>query len=665
MKNTVGINSRQGRGLRIYAFLSVLLLLGLVLRIWRIGYLNFWGDEDITALAVQGILGHGYPKFPSGMIYFRSMLTTYTAGFSAAVLGLNETALRLPSVFFSLATILAAYALGKRLFSQSVGLLAAFILAFSHWELEFGRYARMYAMFSFFYTLALYAIYRGIYEGRRNWLVLGFLNSLAAVFSHVLGGTLGFICLAVALQPSRTRTARLQLCVMAAIVMLAAYAEFWLVQYGFQLSSGLRNPPATNAALPPGNERIASLWQPFAALLPALEWNPLAFALGALVMGLVYRYQKAAPLNARQWLLPVGTLGLLLFHQVLWAALLLWVYLLCRARGFYDLNRPVARLTALMIIVFGVFWTLSAWIAAPQAEVCERLRTALKFQSEQPKFYYLGLLRAFPFMAAITGLGLLSLFHANAGKQFSYATHFGLLAFSLSLIATGFAKSDWVEYRLNFHLNPLFVILFAAVLMKFFENFAERLRRTRLAKFQRPLMAATVTGVLFCACEQLHPARLARVLARDYGSALDPRTAPGSHLLIMPDHQGPAQFVKENAAPNDVVIAMDWLEQSFYGGKVDYWLRTDDYEGQSHYVRHEYFDFYTRTQVVARLADLERIVAQRRNRTLWIVTASPYTEMQLHVSAEVLGYLDQLTPHLAYRGRDGKSLVYRLPPRPE
>ena len=46
---------------------------------------------------------------------------------------------------------------------------------------------------------------------------------------------------------------------------------------------------------------------------------------------------------------------------------------------------------------------------------------------------------------------------------------------------------------------------------------------------------------------------------------------------------------------------------------------------------------------------------------MWIVTASPYTEMQLHVSQAVLDYLAQLETCLVYRGRDGKSFVYKIP----
>ncbi len=648
------LHERNWESRTTYALLA-LLLLGLFLRAWRIGYLNFWGDEDITALATRGILEHGYPKFPSGMIYFRSMLTTYMAGLSAALFGLNEAALRLPSVCFSLATVLAAYAFGKRVFSRPVGLLAAFILACSHWELEFGRHARMYVMFAFFYTFSLYAIYRGVYEGRRKWLVLSFLTAIAAVFSHVLGGALGLIYVAAALQPARSRATRVQLIVMAVVIMLAAHAEFWLVQYGFQIPMELHSLSSEAGSVQLDSGWFASLLHTIEATIFPQSWHPPVLWLGVLTMGLVYWYQRAEPLKARQWLLPLGTLFLLIFHQVLWAALVLWFYLLCRAQGFHGLNRPVVRLTALMIIGFGLFWTLYALSAdAPAAAFSERLRAVLKFQSELPKFYFLGLLRAFPVMASVTALGILWFFHSNVGPRFSYATHFVLLAFTLSLVTIGFVKTDWVEYRLNFHLNPLFVILFAAALVKLFERFTA---------FPRPLTVAVMLGVAFLACEQIYPARVVGVVNRDYGHALDVRTAPGSHLLLMPDHQGPAVYVKQNAAAGDLVIAMDWLEQSFYGGKVDYWLRTDDYEGQSFHVRHEYFDFYTRTRVVAQVSDLEGIIAQRGAKAVWIVTASPYTEMQLHVSREMLAYLDQFAPNLVYRGRDGKSVVYKLPPK--
>ncbi len=644
---------RKWLGRATYMLLAVLVLLGLGLRSWRLGSLNFWGDEDITALAVKGILEHGYPQFPSGMIYFRSILTTYASGASAALFGLNETALRLPSVGFSLATIVITFFFAQRLFSAQVGLLAAFILAFSHWELEFGRHARMYASFAFFYTFALYAIYRGVYENRRKWLALSFIGSLCAVFSHVLGGTLGLIYLAAALHPSRSRLARIQLVSVALVVMLAAHAEFWLVQYGFQISAKLQNLEPTSRSLQLGSDWFAFLLRFFGDALYLQTWNPPLFWLGLFTMGFVFWYQRAEPLHARQWLLPMSTMFLLLFHQVLWAVLVLWFYLLCRGKGFYGLQRPVARLTIIMIVLFGLFWTIHGLFAEANAGMTwlERLVAVLKFQSERPKFYYMGLLRAFPLMALIVGGGLLWLFHANTGERYSPAVHFLLLVFTLSLVTIGFIKTDWVEYRLNFHLNPLFVILFAAVFIKLFERFAH---------WQNSLVVPLMMGAVLLTCEQIYPMRIANVVAREYGSPVDVRTAPGSHLMLMPDHQGPAQFVKQHAARHDIVIAMDWLEQSFYGGRIDYWLRTKHYAEQSYQTRHEYFDFYTSTQVVSTVEGLQRIIAERGVRNVWLVTASPYTEMQLHVSQAVLDYLAQLETWLVYRGRDDKSFVYKI-----
>lgn len=636
-----------------YGLLAVLLLLGLGLRSWRLGDLNFWGDEDITALAAKGILEHGYPQFPSGMIYFRSMLTTYLSGASAALFGLNEAALRLPSVGFSLATIVITFFFAQRLFSPQVGLLAAFVLTFSHWELEFGRHARMYASFAFFYTFALYAIYRGVYEHNRKWLALSFLGAWCAVFSHVLGGTLGLVYLAAALHPSRSRLARVQLVSIALVVMLAAHAEFWLVQYGFQISAKLQNSEAASGSLQLGSDWFAFLLRFFGDTLYLSTWNPPLFWLGLFTIGFVFWFQRAEPLHARQWLLPMSTMFLLLFHQVLWAILVLWFYLLCRGRGFYGLQKPVARLTLIMIFLFGLFWTMHFLLNDVQegATWLERLIAVLKFQSDRPKFYYMGLLRAFPLMALVAGCGLLWLFHDNTGERYSPAVHFLLLVFTLSLVTVGFIKTDWVEYRLNFHLNPLFVISSAAVLVKLFERFA---------LWRKPRALPLMLGAVLLVCEQVYPTRIANVVARDYGSPLDSRTAPGSHLLIMPDHQGPAQYVKQQAARHDIVIAMDWLEQSFYGGKIDYWLRTNNYVEQSYQTRHEYFDLYTNTQVVADVKGLQRIIAERGVRNVWIVTASPYTEMQLHVSHAVLEYLAQLETCRVFRGRDKKSFVYKI-----
>jgi 4-amino-4-deoxy-L-arabinose transferase-like glycosyltransferase len=132
-----------------------LILIGGVLRLIDLGTLSFRWDEDLTSLAVKAIAAQGVPELPSGMMYVRGLAFLYLLTGSALLFGFSEWALRLPAALFGIAMIPLAFVFGKRLFGSAVGLTLAALITFSAWDVEFSRYARMYAPFSLFYLLTL------------------------------------------------------------------------------------------------------------------------------------------------------------------------------------------------------------------------------------------------------------------------------------------------------------------------------------------------------------------------------------------------------------------------------------------------------------------------------------------------------------------------------
>src|SRR5690606_25049212 len=171
--------------------LAALLAAGAVLRLIDLGQLSFRWDEDLSSLAAKAIAERGVPELPSGMIYLRSLPFLYVLAGSGALLGFDEWGLRLPSVLFGTATIGLAYVFGKRLFGTAVGLVLAALVTFSAWEIEFSRYARMYAPFEFFYVLTLLSIWRHLVADRRApGAVLPIACALVALSLHDLAYTL-------------------------------------------------------------------------------------------------------------------------------------------------------------------------------------------------------------------------------------------------------------------------------------------------------------------------------------------------------------------------------------------------------------------------------------------------------------------------------------------
>jgi uncharacterized membrane protein len=139
----------------------LLVICGGFLRLWNLGGQSFWVDEVDALYAAKSWLDTGTFAMPSGYIYTRAPLYTYATGLLYTVLGVSETTTRLTSAVFGILSILLTYALGKRIFNRNVGLLSAFLMTFSHFEVGWSRTARMYTLLQCLTLVFIYAFIRG------------------------------------------------------------------------------------------------------------------------------------------------------------------------------------------------------------------------------------------------------------------------------------------------------------------------------------------------------------------------------------------------------------------------------------------------------------------------------------------------------------------------
>jgi len=191
--------------------LPALLVFAFFYRLYGLGNnYSFWSDEGHVAIFSRAILETGRPVLKNGLStgWYQWLLYWIGAG-SAKIFGLNEFALRFPSVVFGSLTVLAVYWLGKVLFSTSeeskptseveyIPLLAAFLTAFLKIEILWSRQARPYQALQFFFVMGAYFLYK-ILDIRykklksRNLEIVGFLLcAVCASLFHGLGLVLFF-----------------------------------------------------------------------------------------------------------------------------------------------------------------------------------------------------------------------------------------------------------------------------------------------------------------------------------------------------------------------------------------------------------------------------------------------------------------------------------------
>jgi len=246
--NPAAPSRTAGRADRLtWAAVILLAVFLAVLLVQNLGALSLWMDEGFHDLAVQGILDHGYPLFPSGHVYYKAILYTYLLSAISAVFGLSAVSLRILSVLAAAGCVPVLFALGRKLFNRWVGLTAAGLFVLSPWVAEYGRAALYFSPVLLFVLLSLYFFYRGFFEEDKRGRILAAVFMLLTPLIHQLGMVVIFafpaLLLVRGLKRFLKRDVILSLSLVTGFYLLIQVQEFffWKVGYAYEKSgSGLR-----------------------------------------------------------------------------------------------------------------------------------------------------------------------------------------------------------------------------------------------------------------------------------------------------------------------------------------------------------------------------------------------------------------------------------------
>jgi uncharacterized membrane protein len=178
--------SIERTALRLAAVIAFALLL-------RLLFLNksFWLDEGVAfADAWSAAL-----PITEWREWFRQLWQAeFNMAFYFALLrlwiqaGTSEAFLRLLSVIPAVATVPVVFALGKRLFSERIGLIAALLLAVHGAHVGYSQELRGYTLVVFLSAASTLFFVLGIEEWRNRYWILYAIVSALAVYSHFFGG---------------------------------------------------------------------------------------------------------------------------------------------------------------------------------------------------------------------------------------------------------------------------------------------------------------------------------------------------------------------------------------------------------------------------------------------------------------------------------------------
>lgn len=183
LKKDQTINRNHLKESRSTIWLGLILLLGLALRFYDLGAESYWidemstvveGQQDILELVTSGRLDQP----PAYYFPFNLWVTTF---------GTSEISTRAFSALIGIGSIWLLYFVGQKLFGKTVGLIAAFLMAISEFQIYHSQQARFYIFFEFTALLSFLFFILVLENKRRIFFVLYGITSIAMIYSHAFG----------------------------------------------------------------------------------------------------------------------------------------------------------------------------------------------------------------------------------------------------------------------------------------------------------------------------------------------------------------------------------------------------------------------------------------------------------------------------------------------
>jgi len=274
------------------ALVLLLILATFGLRLLYLTRISLYIDEFTSIWAGRLILQRGLPLTPAGVIYHRGILFSYVEALAGLLFGFSEKASRMPSVFIACVTVACLYLVGRRMLSDSSGLLAAAFLTFVPQAIVWGGRARMYSLLQLLSLLAVYALFEAVVRRKRR--LYGYLFVLCffgAVFTQGQAVLLypALVVAILALGQWRWFLQRRALLVNA-LCWLTILGRYLLDQVGrptqWELVQGAGTSSGLAASLMGGLRAYLSFFfHPDQVLLTALCMVALGYALLAIARG--------------------------------------------------------------------------------------------------------------------------------------------------------------------------------------------------------------------------------------------------------------------------------------------------------------------------------------------------------------------------------------------
>jgi len=164
-------------------WLGLILLLGTILRFYDLGTESYWIDEMYTVIEAQQnipeMLTSGrLDQPPAYYLPFHLWVETF---------GTQEVSTRSFSALVGIGSIGLIYLVGRELFGKTVGLISAFLMAISGFQIYYSQIARFYSFFELMSLLSFLFFILAFQKKKMLYFCLYGVASILMIYSHTFG----------------------------------------------------------------------------------------------------------------------------------------------------------------------------------------------------------------------------------------------------------------------------------------------------------------------------------------------------------------------------------------------------------------------------------------------------------------------------------------------
>ena len=652
------------RNFILNVILIISIILGFLIRLKGLGKWPFAIDEYYIIESAKNILKYGLPKFKYGGYYDRGLIYQYMIS-GLLLTGLKaEFACRIITVICNILVIHPLYLLAKKISGKTVAVALIVVFCFSVWEVEFARFARMYAPFQLVFIWYLYYLYKNLIENNERALKWMFILSALSIFIYeasiflVLLNFLPFIWNKdmgiVSIKKIHFRNINFRALAIAFIIFAAAY---------FYLHIDFRNLGSNNP-LPPGihlNYESQGTFRHPIILLGTLINNTvwLLFFILPLVLTFIvsYKYLKDDRFSFNEKLSILVLIVLSILNLFGLSVFLLTCFFLLE---WIKIKRIKIFIKAGFIITLNyIFWTIyavftSTWHSFFSNEQISGLKESIKFVWKEfinyPNIYETFHLfyTTIPHLTLIvivlltTGIILIT----NKNQKFLFFIFISLLLLIM------FLNLYYFDTRYFFFLYPVVLLLSITVLKKIVESILS------IDYLKNIVFALFLIGFLFLS-EDFNLNHLYNIDSKKITFRENFSLAEKVHYYPRWDTRTPAEIINKNIKNNDIVITNKQLN-SIYLNRLNYVYidyRNSDFAGI--YVDDGKKERWTNTNLI--YSDKELInLLENYNSTKWLIINTLWGTGYLKES----NFFNEFRKYEIYSNKDRSAILYKIPPRP-